>query len=300
MKKSQLLLIVFLIAKSSLVFSQTNVLLLFRRLPEEKVIELPGNINLNYVEQGISTGTPVIFLHGYTDSWHSFDSVLSNLPKNMHAFAITQRGHGNSDKPASGYSPKDFANDVAAFIEKRKLGPVVVVGHSMGGVVVQRFAMDHPELTKAVVIIGSATSVKNFSSVKEFVEMVNQLNDPIEPAFAEEFQKSTLAKPINDSYYKELVGESLKVPARVWKGILNDLMNYDPSGELNIIRKPTLIVWGEQDIFCQRESQDNLLKSIKNSRLLIYKGTGHAVHWEEPQRFSNDLVIFINNLGKAK
>ena len=300
MKKSQLLLMVFLIAKSSLVFSQTNVLLLFRRLPEEKVIELPGNINLNYVEQGISTGTPVIFLHGYTDSWHSFDSVLSNLPKNIHAFAITQRGHGNSDKPASGYSPKDFANDVAAFIEKRKLGPVVVVGHSMGGVVVQRFAMDHPDLTKAVVIIGSATSVKNFSSVKEFVEMVNQLNDPIEPAFAEEFQKSTLAKPINDSYYKELVGESLKVPARVWKGILNDLMNYDPSGELNNIRKPTLIVWGEQDIFCQRESQDNLLKSIKNSRLLIYKRTGHAVHWEEPQRFSNDLVIFINSLGKAK
>jgi pimeloyl-ACP methyl ester carboxylesterase len=43
----------------------------------------------------------------------------------------------------------------------------------MGGIVVQRFAMDHPQLTKAVVIIASATSVKNFSSVKEFVEIVN-------------------------------------------------------------------------------------------------------------------------------
>jgi hypothetical protein len=43
------------------------------------------------------------------------------------------------------------------------------------------------------------------------------LNDPIEPAFAEEFQKSTMAKPINHLYFKELVGESLKVPARVWK-----------------------------------------------------------------------------------
>ena len=267
---------------------------------KERTIELPGNLNLSYVEQGDSEGLPVIFLHGFTDSWHSYDSVLRNLPKNIHAFAISQRGHGNSDKPVSGYTPQDFANDVAAFVEKRKLGPVVVVGHSMGGVVVQRFAMDHPQLTKAVVIIGSSTSVKNFSSVKEFVEMVNQLNDPIEPAFAEEFQKSTLAKPINDGYYKELVGESLKVPARVWKAILNELMNYDPSGELNNIRKPTLIVWGDQDLFCGRESQTLLLKSIKDSRLLVYQGTGHAVHWEEPKRLSNDLVEFINKLGKTK
>ena len=167
----------------------------------------------------------------------------------------------------------------------------------MGGVVVQRFAMDHPELTKAVVIIASATSVKNFSSVKEFVEIVNQLNDPIEPAFAEEFQKSTMAKPINNLYFKELVGESLKVPARVWKETLNDLMHHDPSGELNTIRKPTLIFWGDKDVYCNRESQDRLLKSIKSSRLLVYKGTGHAVHWEEPQRFSNDITEFIYNLN---
>jgi len=267
-------------------------------LLRERTIELPGNLNLSYVEQGNSDGLPVIFLHGYTDSWHSYDSVLSNLPKNIHAFAITQRGHGNSDKPVSGYSPKDFANDVAAFIEKRKLGPVVIVGHSMGGVVVQRFAIDHPELTKAVVIIGSATSVKNYSSVKEFVEIVNQLNDPIEPAFAEEFQKSTLAKPINNLYYKELVGESLKVPARVWKTILNDLMNYDPSAELTNIRKPTLVIWGDQDVFCNRESQYKLLESIKDSRILIYKGTGHAVHWEEPRRVSNDISDFIYSLNK--
>ncbi len=298
MKKISQILFVLLFTQSSVVLSQSKMMLPFHYLPQEKSIELPGNINLSYVEQGNSEGLPVIFLHGYTDSWHSFDSVLRNLPKNIHAFAITQRGHGNSDKPASGYSPKDLANDVAAFIEKRKLGPVVMVGHSMGGVVAQRFAMDHPHFTKAVVIIGSATSVKNFSSVKEFVEMVNQLKDPIEPAFAEEFQKSTLAKPINNDYYKELVGESLKVPARVWKEILNELMNYNPAGELNSIRKPTLIIWGDQDIYCNRESQEGLLKSIKGSRLLVYKGTGHAVHWEEPRKFSNDISDFIYSLNR--
>jgi pimeloyl-ACP methyl ester carboxylesterase len=300
MKKITQILILFLLSKSSVVYSQTNVMFLFHSLPQERIIELPGNISLSYAEQGSPEGTPVIFLHGYTDSWHSFDSVLANLPKSLHAFAISQRGHGNSDRPLSGYSPGDFSNDVAAFIKKLDLGPVILVGHSMGGVVVQRFAMDHPQLTKAVVIIGSATSVKNFSSVKEFVEMVNQLNDPIEPAFAEEFQKSTLATPIDNNYYKELVSESLKVPARVWKAILNDLMNYDPYGELNNIRKPTLIIWGDQDIFCNRESQDGLLKSIKGSRLLVYNGTGHAVHWEEPKRFSDDLLAFISTLNATK
>ncbi len=81
MKKISQILFVLLFTQSAAVLSQSKMMLQFHYLPQEKSIELPGNINLSYVEQGNSEGLPVIFLHGYTDSWHSYDSVLRNLPK---------------------------------------------------------------------------------------------------------------------------------------------------------------------------------------------------------------------------
>src|SRR5688572_4782550 len=54
-----------------------------------KTASLPNGIDLHYAEQGMFTGTPVIFLHGLSDSWHSFESVLSVLPHSVHAFAIS-------------------------------------------------------------------------------------------------------------------------------------------------------------------------------------------------------------------
>ena len=108
-----------------------------------KRISLSTGAELEYAEQGINGSTTVIFLHGITDSWHSFETVFSYLPANMHAIAISQRGHGNSGRPSQGYRPIDFAADVAAFIKQKGLDAVVIAGHSMGGVNAQQFATHH-------------------------------------------------------------------------------------------------------------------------------------------------------------
>jgi non-heme chloroperoxidase len=99
---------------------------------ETESIELRTGVKLTYVEQGDPKGIPVILLHGITDSLRSFENVLPHLPDSIHAFALSQRGHGDSDRPTTGYRPQDFAADLAAFVETLGLGPVVVAGHSMG------------------------------------------------------------------------------------------------------------------------------------------------------------------------
>src|SRR5262245_142089 len=119
--------------------------------PAIKSVELPGAVRLPYVEQGDPSGVPLLFLHGVTDSWHSFEPVLPHLSPSIHAFALTQRGHGDAGRPASGYRARDFAADVAAFLDALALGPTVIVGHSMGSTNAQRFAIDHPERTRALV-----------------------------------------------------------------------------------------------------------------------------------------------------
>jgi len=76
-------------------------------------VELPGGPRLQYVEQGDRSGVPMVLLHGYSDSWRSFELVLPHLPPEVRAFAVTLRGHGDAARPADGYRPRDFAADIA-------------------------------------------------------------------------------------------------------------------------------------------------------------------------------------------
>ena len=133
-----------------------------------KPVELFNRVTLQYVEQGDPSGVPEVLLHGVTDSWRSFEPVLPHLPESIHAFALTQRGHGDADRPASGFRPRDFAADLAAFMDALDHGQAVIVGHSMGSYAAQRFAMDHPGRTLGLVLVGSFTNWRDNPAVAEF------------------------------------------------------------------------------------------------------------------------------------
>src|SRR5689334_20894320 len=128
--------------------------------PAVKTVKLSTGVRLQYVEQGNPAGTPVVLLHGITDSLHSFDLVLPHLPISWHVFALSQRGHGASSRPADGYAPRDFAADVAAFLDAHKIQRAVIVGHSMGSLVAQRFALDFPTRIQALVLAGTCASLR--------------------------------------------------------------------------------------------------------------------------------------------
>jgi pimeloyl-ACP methyl ester carboxylesterase len=266
--------------------------------PVIRSVELPGRARLEYVEQGDPAGIPVVMLHGVTDSWHSFEPVLPHLPGSIHAFALTQRGHGDADRPASGYRTRDFAADVAAFADALGLGPVVLVGHSMGSTNATRFAIDYPGRTRGLVLVGAFASYRNNPTLVEFWESaVWTLTDPIAPDFAREFQESTLARRLSPAFLETVVRESLKVPARVWRAAFEGFFEDDFAAELGEIATPTLVLWGDRDLFARRTDQDALVAGIAGSRLAVYEGTGHALHWEEPRRFAADLTAFVGELA---
>lgn len=267
--------------------------------PVIKSVELPTGVTLDYVEQGDPAGGPMVLLHGVTDSWRSYERVLPHLPPSLHAFALSQRGHGDSSHPADGYRPQDFAADVAAFLDARQLGPAVIVGHSMGSIVAQRFALDYPERTRGLALAGSLLDFAGNPAIVEFAQVVAALAAPIEPGFAQEFQESTLARPVPPAYLETVVRESLKVPARVWRAVFAALMETDYSGEVSQITAPTLICWGDQDASCPRGDQDALAAAITGAQLLVYRGAGHALHWEEPERFAADLAACAQQIGGA-
>ena len=262
-----------------------------------KSVELSSGVRLSYAEQG--SGLPVVLLHGVTDSRLSFEPVLPYLPSSLHVFALTQRGHGDSDRPVVGYSPRDFAADLAAFMDAMRLEAAIIVGHSMSTSIAQRFALDHPSRTLGLVLEGAFVAGWRASPavVELWEDHISKLTDPVDPGFVREFQESTLARPIPPAFLDAAIRESLKVPARVWRAIFAGFLEQDFSAQLHRIAAPTLIMWGERDAICPRREQEALAAAIGGARLATYPGAGHALHWEQPREFAADLVTFIEGLG---
>ena len=248
-------------------------------------------VRLEHAEQG--TGLPVIFLHGYSDSWRSFQSVLRYLPNSLHAIAVTQRGHGDSEQPTAGFRASDFASDLAAFMDDLGIGQAVLVGHSLGSQIAQRFAIDHPDRTLGLVLIGAYATMRNNAAVQDlWTSTVSMLTDPVDPTFVASFQLSTLARPVTAEWLDMMVAESLKVPAYIWRETCAGILQDDTTDDLGRIAAETLILWGDKDGLCSRGEQDVLTAGIGRSRLTVYRNGGHGLHWEEPARVAADLVAF--------
>ncbi len=263
-------------------------------------LTLATGVTLEYVERGDPNGTPVIFLHGVTDSWRSFEHVLPHLPPSIRAIAITQRGHGDSSRPDQGYAYGDFAADVAAFLDAKGVSRAIVVGHSMGGMVAQRFAIDHPERTRGLVLLGTFATLKGHPDLQAMWDgTLATLVDPVDPAFAREFQQSTLARPIPAAQLDAFVAESLKVPARVWRATFRGFLDLDFSAESHRITAPTLVIWADKDAFADRAARDRLAAAIPRATVVDYHDFGHAMHWEDPARVAADVARFVGELPAA-
>lgn len=257
---------------------------------------LPNGVVLPYMEQGEAKGLPVIFIHGITDSHRSYEPIFVALPEKFHAFAVTMRGHGDASRPEENYTPEDMAGDVALFMDGLGIKQAVIVGHSMGSMVARAFAQANPNRTLGLVLVGAFASVNGKPAVQELWHAVDSLTDEIPYDFAREFQVSTLAQPVPDAYLDMVVGETQKTPANVFRAALFGLMERDRTLTGAASDAPTLIMWGDKDSFCPRADQDVLATAFKNSRLLIYPGAGHALHWEMPVRFAADLTAWLNHI----
>lgn len=258
-------------------------------------ITLSSGLRLEYLEQGPAGGIPVVFLHGVTDSCRSFEPVFRHLTPLIRALAISQRGHGDSGRPDSGYTYLDLSEDLRGFLDALAIPRAVVAGHSMGSMVAQRFAIDHPARVAGLVLAGAFSTLYRDPSLSEFVAAsIDPLADPIPRAFAREWQLSTAARPIAPQFLETVVRETRKPPARVWRAAFHAFLATPGfSRELAAVSVPTLLVWGDRDIYAPRSHQDALLAAIPHARLSVYEGAGHALHWEDPAAFAAEISAFI-------
>ena len=265
-----------------------------------QIIKLRSGITLNYAVQGDPKGPVIVMLHGAGDSWHSFARVLPLIPASYRVYAVTLRGHGLSDHPDSGYSRDDFAGDILDLLDQLHIQHATLVGHSLGSFVAQKVAeRDNGHLDRLVLIGSGPGTHKAGSSEAEISSPFARLTDPIPYTFARDFQASTIYYPVPAWFFEMMVGEAQRVPAATWHGLGASISAGDSLDELKKIRVPTLLLWGEKDSIFHRGDQETLLKNIPRATLKAYPETGHALHWERPQRFTADLLSFIRSNGNG-
>ena len=250
---------------------------------------------IGYVTAG--AGRPVVLLHGYTDSWHSYRLVLPFLSTHARCFAIDQRGHGRSRRAGNDFSMDAFAADVVDFVIRLRLGPVTLVGHSMGSLVARKAALTCPDLVDRLVLVGAPLRVDN-PGVRGMVADLAAFRNVVPRSYAEEFQAACVADrtAVPDWFFDACVDTSASMAAKTWRSVLAGILADDSADRVGQIRQPTLSIGGRDDAFFGPDEQRALVRALPRGRLLLYDGVGHCPNWERPARFAEDVSEFLAGL----
>lgn len=255
---------------------------------------LRTGVNVRYVEQGRPDGVPLLLLHAWGESRHTFSRLMPRLDAALHVFAFDQRGHRDAGKPATGYGLADFSEDVTAFLDAVGVGSAVLLGSSSGGYVAQQVALDHPDRVRGLILVGAPRSLAGRAP---FADEVDALVDPIDREWVEaSLRWFNFVQPVPSAYLDDRVEDGVRMPARVWRDALAGLSAAVPPTEAGTITAPALVIHGGRDILLPVTEAEQLAARISRSRLLVYEDAAHLVLWEHPDRIAHDVTEWIAGL----
>jgi non-heme chloroperoxidase len=266
----------------------------------QEFIEVEKGVKLHVTD--IGDGQPIVLIHGWPLSDAMYEYQYQYLSrKGFRVIGITLRGFGKSDRPYGKYNFDVFSDDIKAVLEKLNIQNAVLGGFSMGGAVVIHYATKYnaAHISKLALFGAAAPSWRQREGSAYGVT----------EAAAEGLIKSTLtgredliagfgaafpAKEGNISKNVEKWLESINLEA--WPYAVTEsmtsLVNLDLRPVLSKITIPVAIFHGTQDKLCPFALAEELNKGIKNSYIVKFENSGHALFVEEAEKFNTELEKF--------
>jgi pimeloyl-ACP methyl ester carboxylesterase len=213
---------------------------------------------------------------------------LSELSKKLRVTAIDLPGHGESERMKEKPTIEGYVKHVVSFLKQINVARALIAGHSMGGLVVQLLALEHPEVVERLIIIDSSAKFQKLGDLQDHIrdnpmeaglELLNRL---LSPKMLAEENLSSLMK-----YFK--------VDANFDPSILAD--DFDALNEIDLtkrireIKAPTLIVCGADDMLAP--SSTILHDNIEGSTLVLIPEAAHMPMIEQPEKFNKIILDFI-------
>jgi pimeloyl-ACP methyl ester carboxylesterase len=257
-------------------------------------VTLPNGVRLAYVELGDPRGSPVLLLHGYTDSSRVWTILAPQLAR--HRLIIPdQRGHGASDAPACCYNMHQYADDARLLLDSLGIERTAVAGHSMGSMVAQVLAADHPERVSRIALIGS-TSLVAIRRGDWMWDQIMGLREPIasNAEFLRAWGPQASPTPVDAEMARWYEPEIAATSPHVWRSVLRELLDVPLGRYASEVRAPVLILSGGRDELFPAEHHRALVAAYPGAQAQVFPDLGHNLILERPHEVGPVLARFLS------
>jgi pimeloyl-ACP methyl ester carboxylesterase len=255
-------------------------------------------VRLFHTDQG--SGDPCLLLiHGWTCDSHDWDWQFDEFTEHHRVVAADNRGHGQSSRPADGYTPRVFAQDLARLVEILETGPVVAVGHSLGGAIASALAVEYPETVRAVVVIDPAYGVAG-QRATFIADALTGLRGPDYTQTLETvcgvLDAADTPPALRTWHYQRALATDQTVVVDTLTGIyeVREQFGQRPESEqyLRQRRCPVLAIYADP----ARAAWEATTQQHPYSRHVAWEGSGHWLHQEHPDAFNYLVLDWIAGL----
>jgi pimeloyl-ACP methyl ester carboxylesterase len=258
-----------------------------------------GDVRLFYTDTGAGD-PPVLFVHGWCCDSHDWSWQLDAFSSSHRVIAADLRGHGRSSVPDGGFDPRTFAADLVGLLDQLASGPVVAVGHSLGGLIVSALAVEHPDRVTAVVAVDPAYGVDHDVAVL-LRGVLDGLRSPSGMEAAEAIfatmDVATTPDHLRVWHRRRVLGMPLPVILGTLSGIYeaSDQFGLRPASDEYLARRrcPVLAVHAAP----ARAVWDATTFQHPASRAVSWEGSGHWLHQERPGEFNALVHSWLDSLG---
>ena len=262
-------------------------------------VDLPGT-RLFYTDEG-DGDPPLLLVHGWGADSAGWSALIPQFQTRHRVLAVDLRGHGRSGVPERGYAIGDFVGDLAALLDHAGTGPVVAIGHSMGGQIVSMLAVEHSEHVQAVVCVDPGYGVAG-DVVAQFPEIVAALHGPDGVAVAKAVDSGYSYTPATPAWiatlqHRAVDGTPGHVLAEAFEAMFTmpGQFGLRAESEAYLERRtcPSLTFWADP---AQASWEAPRLRDAR-SRVVPWEGAGHYLHEERPDEFVVVVERWLDSLA---
>jgi (E)-2-((N-methylformamido)methylene)succinate hydrolase len=259
-----------------------------------------NGVRLRYRIEG--TGPDLVLVHGVGGRLEAWDGVVGLLRHRFRIIRSDLRGHGDSDKPPGPYELNDFVVDLVGLLDRLDIATCRLAGFSLGGLVVQGFALVWPDRLERLVLLSTVAgrTVEEKERVLKRLEIVSggmpeaHFENSVERWFTDEFRA---ANPDIIARYAE---RSRSNDLQAYAAAYRVLAMSDVADRLHEIRVPTLVVTGENDIGSNTRMARLMHDRIAAASFHIFPHLRHSILIEAPEQVAAVMEAFLSDATLAQ
>jgi len=261
------------------------------------------------VEEGQPNRQVALLIHGWSSSWYAMSPLLGLLSQRFQAIAVDLPGFGKSPPLPERVTIPAYADLLADFIEEVTDGPVVLVGHSMGGMISLTMALRYPVLVERMVLIGPTISGRLSPYINLVVSPITLLERfGLGSLIVSTFERlmvgitDRLMRPasfaertgITEDDYKRLRADvRRRGQGRVRAECFFAMREGDLRGRLSQVEAPSLVLWGAEDNTVPLRDAGVVADEWPEADLRIIPKAGHWAHFETPDITRRQIASFL-------